>query len=280
MAKIILTAIILLAVLAGVVILLDNVKVQTAPSPSASVSTTPTETPEVITGNIHVFSPQPDDEVGLPLVIKGEARTFEAAFAYRVKNSKGNVLVEGHSMTTGTEDYPAFRPFEVTVNYPDPKTASGSVEVFEYSAKDGSEINKVVVPVRFKQDVAASIVKLYFAKQNELECRNVYPVEHRIAKTETPLRTTLEELFRGPSSAEEKLGFRSAIPPFKFLGVTLSAGISKVSFETPNKTEAEAHIGLCADQALTASITSTLKQFTSVKTVQIIVNGTLFEPEP
>ncbi len=53
-------------------------------------------------------------------------------------------------MTTGTADLPAFRPSEVTINCPDPKTASGFVEVFEVSAKDGSEISKVIVPVRFK----------------------------------------------------------------------------------------------------------------------------------
>jgi len=151
MGKTILIGIVLLAVLVGIAVLLDNIPAKVSPTPAISTTQSVSATPEETAGNIRVFSPQAGDEVGLPIVIKGEARTFEAAFSYRIKNSDGNVLVEGHSMTTGTEDYPAFRPFEVTVNYPDPKTTSGSVEVFEYSAKDGSEINKVIVPVKFKK---------------------------------------------------------------------------------------------------------------------------------
>ena len=150
MSKIIITSIVILVVVAGLFIVFDNVELsKPTPSPEATQEVSPTPEDFGTTGNINVFRPVPDEEVGLPLTIMGEARTFEATFAYRIKNSKGTVLLEGHSMTTGTDDYPAFRPFEVTVNYPDPKTASGSVEVFEYSAKDGSEINKVIVPVNF-----------------------------------------------------------------------------------------------------------------------------------
>ena len=243
MGKIILTAIILLAVLAGIVILLDNVKVQTAPSPSALVSMTPTETPEATTGNIRVFSPQVGDEVGLPLVIKGEARTFEATFSYRIKNSKGAVLVEGHSMTTGTADPPAFRPFEVSVNYPDPKTASGSVEVFEVSAKDGSEVSKVIVPVKFKQDVQAMNVKLYFG---------MGPVDWRIPKTDTPVRATLDELFRVAD---------------------INVAINSIKLKTGTLTM---DLNGTIDANAVSQITQTAKQFSNVSSVVITVNGKAF----
>ncbi len=241
MGKIILTAIILLVVLAGIVILMDNVKVQTSPTPSPLVSATPT--PELgTTGNIHVFTPQPDDEVGLPLVIKGEARTFEAAFSYRIKNSVGKVLVEGHSMTTGTADLPAFRPFEVTVNYPDPKTASGSVEVFEFSAKDGSEINKVIVPVRFKQNVQVMNVKLYIDVTK--------PIDWRISKTDTPIRATLDELLK-------VLGYGITVQ-----SVNLKSSVLTIDLD-----------GFKYDGELKDQITKTALQFSSVTKVVITENG-------
>lgn len=270
MGKIILTAIILLVVLAGIVILMDNIKVQTAPSPSLSAMPSASVTPEETAGNIHVFSPQAGDEVGLPIVIKGEARTFEAAFSYRIKNSDGKVLVEDHSMTTGTADYPAYRPFEVTVNYPDPKTASGSVEVFEYSAKDGSEINKVIVPVKFKT-VASSTAKVYFSKGSPTDCSEVIAVSRRVPKTETPIRTALDELLRGPYKADADAGYTTSINAGTTIkSVNLKSGTLTIDFEK----NIEAGVGgSCRVTAIRAQITQTAKQFANVNTVVISVEG-------
>lgn len=232
MTKTIITAVIILALLAGIVILLDNVRVpQTSPSPSAKVSENATPTPEETTGGIHVFSPSAGDQVGLPLVIKGEARVFEATFAYRIKNSKGTVLIEGSAMTTGTADYPAFRPFEVSINYPDPKTASGSVEVFSMSAKDGSEINKVIVPVTFKKIADAMTVKLFINVDN--------PVTTRIPKTDTPVRSTLDELlkFMGKGISINSVALKSGVLTVDLKGVvsaTMKSQITKTAMQFPN----------------------------------------------
>lgn len=102
------------------------------------------------TENIRVFSPQPNDIASLPLVIKGEARVFESTFNYRLRDEDGSVLVESFGMTDAP-DVGQFGPFEVSVRYPTPKGRKGMLEVFEYSAKDGSEINMVRIPVRFKE---------------------------------------------------------------------------------------------------------------------------------
>lgn len=237
--KTFLSIIIVLVLLVGIFIALDQIKVpETTPSPTLSTSSGPTATPEVsTTGNIHVFGPTANMEIGLPVVIKGEARTFEAAFSYRIKNSKGDVLIEGHSMTTGTADYPAFRPFEVSVNYPDPKTASGSIEVFEYSAKDGTEINKVIVPVTFAKVEGAMNVKLYVDLAK--------PIETRIPKTETPIRATLDELFKWLSTS------------VKIESVSIASGVLTVDLSGSVSTD---------DQA---RITKTAMQFASVKSVVI-----------
>lgn len=242
MAKFIITVVILLVLLAGAVILLDNNKSLPSPTPTPSATASAVMTPESTVGNIRVSSPQLAEEVGLPVVIKGEARTFEAAFSYRIKNGKGELLVEGHGMTTGTADYPAFRPFEVSVNYPDPKTASGSIEVFEYSAKDSSEINKVIVPVLFKKDVEAMKIKLFIDGKTA--------TDWRIPKTDTPVRATLDELLK-------VIGSQLVIN-----SVSLKSGVLTVDLK-----------GMPTEDEKT-KITKTALQFSSVKSVVIASNAT------
>src|SRR3989344_5534343 len=95
--------------------------------PTPMVTPTTSASPQG-TGNIHVFSPQPNNSVGLPLVIKGEARVFEGTFAYRIIDSNDAILLEDHGMTSGQHDIGEFDPFEVSVNYPAPKGKTGRVE--------------------------------------------------------------------------------------------------------------------------------------------------------
>jgi hypothetical protein len=112
----------------------------------------PTPTP-VITSveNMRVTVPQPGQMLEDRLKIKGEARVFESSFAYRLTDDSGKILAEGHGMTNAP-DIGQYGPFEVDVTYSTPSTGKGIVEVFEYSARDGSEINKVTIPVIFPQD--------------------------------------------------------------------------------------------------------------------------------
>ena len=234
--KTFISIVIVVVLLVGIFIALDQIRVPEPKSTATPSQAVETPTPEV-GGEIHVFSPEPNSEIGLPVTIKGEARTFEATFLYRIKNSDGQILIEGHSMTTGTEDYPAFRPFEVVVNYPDPKTASGSIEVFGSSTKDGSEVNKVVVPVVFKKVDGATSVKLYFDL--------LTPTNTRIPKTDTPIRATLDELFKGLGSET------------KIEGVSIASGVLTVDLSGTVTAVDE------------AKITKTAMQFASVKSVVI-----------
>jgi len=101
--------------------------------------------------NIIVSQPQANDEIGPKLTIKGEARVFENTVNYRLKDNEGNILAENFA-TTNSLDIGLYGSFEVTIPYSQPKSREGVLEVFESSAKDGSEINKVIIPVKFKTD--------------------------------------------------------------------------------------------------------------------------------
>ncbi len=101
-------------------------------------------------GNISVRSPQPNGLVASPLIVEGMERTFEQNVVLRLRDGNGNELVK--LSTTGTAPdvgihglYRAELIFEQSKT----KTKTGTLEVFQSSAKDGSEIDKVTIQVRF-----------------------------------------------------------------------------------------------------------------------------------
>jgi hypothetical protein len=92
---------------------------------------------------ILVESPLAYEAVSSPLRVTGTANTFEATFQYELKDSSGE-LVDEHFVTAtsgtgtrGTFDFTT-KPFEDL----------GSLVVFELSAKDGSRVNEVEIPLR------------------------------------------------------------------------------------------------------------------------------------
>jgi len=94
--------------------------------------------------NIRVTSPIPNETVSSPFTIKGEARVFENQFNWRLKSGDGSVLAEGMG-TAQAPDMGQFGPFEIEIK----TSAKGAatLEVFDYSAKDGSVVDLVSILV-------------------------------------------------------------------------------------------------------------------------------------
>lgn len=104
---------------------------------------------------IRVTSPVADSTVTSPLVIEGEARGtwfFEASFPVELRTSSGEVLVRAPATATDdwmTED---FVPFTVSLAFPEPQTATGTL-LLERSNPSGleSQARSVSIPVRFSE---------------------------------------------------------------------------------------------------------------------------------
>lgn len=124
------------------------------PTPYPTIQAKPTESdePEVITPaaseNIEVLSPRSGDIVTSGFRVEGNARTFENNVHIRLTDDEGNILVDTNTLSDA-EDVGKFGPFEKVMTF---KTNSknGTLEVFQNSAKDGSEIDKVEIPLIFK----------------------------------------------------------------------------------------------------------------------------------
>ena len=96
---------------------------------------------------ISIRQPQPFDIVDDPVVVCGIGTGFEATFHARVRAADGTELAATH-VTAGTGTG-GLGNFHVELALSALPTPQGIVEAFEFSAEDGSEINKVVVPVTF-----------------------------------------------------------------------------------------------------------------------------------
>lgn len=119
----------------------------TTTTTTAPVTTT-TTTPDPIKRDlIEVRSPTAGDVVTSPLVVTGESNTFEATVSYRL-SAGGTVLEEGFITGGGSGEW---APFEITIEFENTCCTEMLLEVFENSAKDGSEINKVTIPLTFPE---------------------------------------------------------------------------------------------------------------------------------
>lgn len=96
---------------------------------------------------ITVRHPLAHDLVNDPVEICGVATGFEGTIAARVRDDNGTELAEDYIQAGGTGiwgNYHKQLPLSTQ-----PQTPHGTLEVFEYSAQDGSEINKRVVRIVF-----------------------------------------------------------------------------------------------------------------------------------
>jgi nucleoid-associated protein YgaU len=96
---------------------------------------------------ISVRQPLPFDLVDDPVEVCGVGTGFEGVFAARVRDGNGAQIVQVSIHAGGTGVWANFHT-TLALGGP-PSTPQGTLEVFESSAKDGSDINKFVVPITF-----------------------------------------------------------------------------------------------------------------------------------
>jgi hypothetical protein len=105
---------------------------------------------EDLTPAIMVESPLPFEEVESPLRVTGTANTFEANFQYVLTDTDG--LIVDENFVTATSGTGTRGTFDFTTEpYTVPFDGVGALIVFESSAKDGSRINLVEIPLRMRR---------------------------------------------------------------------------------------------------------------------------------
>jgi hypothetical protein len=134
----------------------ETAQVEQTTSLSSTVTATPTPsaTPidsKVVTENeaFRIIEPAPNAEVGTTFTVKGQARVFEGVFSYSFEDGH-KVLAEGN--VHAAAGAPEWADFEFTVTYEKPTNPVGVLIISEKSAKDGSSINQIMIPLKFNPD--------------------------------------------------------------------------------------------------------------------------------
>jgi hypothetical protein len=226
--------------------------------------------------NIIVREPTQNSEVSRPLRLSGEARVFEATVNYRLMQADRTILAEGFTMTDA-EDVGQFSPYEVLIDHPVSAQREGVLEVFQVSAEDGSEVDKVTINVRFRETVEEDTdqitLNVFFGDttRDPANCDITYPAPRTVPSTEAVGRAALEQLLQGPTESEEQQGFFTSINRgVQINSLTIEDGVARVDF---NETLDQNVGGSCRVSHIRAQITDTLTQFPTVDEVIISVDG-------
>lgn len=92
--------------------------------------------------------PREGEVVDNPLRVKGKIAAFEAMFVVRIYDDNDRLLKEQIMMAEGGG--PMWGNYDGLIEYLEPATAAGRVEIGEFSAKDGSYKLRESVKVRFR----------------------------------------------------------------------------------------------------------------------------------
>jgi len=227
--------------------------------------------------NITVSYPKPNGTIGEIFKVAGRARVFENQLNIRIVASGKNIYETG--VMAMAEDVGQFGGFEKEINLYNlglEESQNIFLEVFDYSAKDGSEIDKVSVPLKFvPSGEAVTEVTVYFGSKEDpdqsFSCTNLFPIERVVPKTEGVARAALEELLKGPTVAERDQGYFTNVNiGVKINNLTIENGTARVDFDDQLEYQVG---GSCRVAAIRAQITRTLTQFSTVKSVVISING-------
>ncbi len=246
-----------------------------SPSPNASVSLGPSQ--GLVSRNIIVLSPVSGDKVGSLFILKGKARVFENTFVYVLKDANGSEIYKDRGIANAS-DVNQYGDFEVKV--PVPVSAGGkkvTLEVFDYSAKDGSIENLVSVPIEITTKKTMDI-NVYFTNNKlnpEATCTKTSPIKRQILKTSEVAYMSLYQLIQGPSLFEIGDGYDTNISgQTRINSVNIKNGTAYVDFDEGLNAPAGGSITTsCQATSIKSQIEATLKQFPSIKKVVISING-------
>lgn len=272
-------------------------------NPSLSAPTTgcgasvvmPTSTPlteqnVVVDTGIVVYSPKLNVAVTSPLIITGQVTDknnwvgFEGQVGAVKLMDGGNVLASG--ILQATSDWMKFPVnFRTILNFDTSKIVGfDAIEgklvklVFSNENPSGDPVRSETysLPIKIMGSANTQMnVSVFFPNNkldpNMLDCSKVFRTTRTITQTTAVARAALEELFKGPTAQEKTDGYSTSIPAgVKIQKLTIENGVAKVDL---NKNLEQQVGGSCRTASIYAEITQTLKQFPTVQSVVISIDG-------
>ena len=233
---------------------------------------------------IRVDNPRPNQVIESPLYITGVARGFwffEADFPVKLFDDNGFFLGMTPAQASAdwmTED---FVVFEATLPFTAPSALKGRL-VLEKDNPSGlpEHADELIVPICFKEmsEISSEFmtIKIFLSDSNFLnepyfDCSRTIAVERRVPETLAVASSAVKALLRGATQEEIKQGFVSNIGlGVRIQSLNIENGVAKIDFNERLEFQVG---GSCRVTAIRAQITKTLKQFPTVDSVIISING-------
>ncbi|MBU2539934.1 GerMN domain-containing protein [Patescibacteria group bacterium] len=236
---------------------------------------------EEIKKGMVVLSPRAGEEIASPVKITGYVNGdgwigFEGQVgSVKLLDSNSNEIAS--SILSAVGDWmTSLINFEANLNFISLKDQSG-VLVFSNENPSGllEKDKEFQLPVKIKRPSGETTkIKVYFNNNemdSEFSCNKVFYTEREILKVPSIATATLQELLGGPSDAEKSQGFFSSIKQgVEIQSLIIENGVVKVDFSEQLEYKVG---GSCMVSAIRAQITETLKQFPTIESVVISING-------
>ncbi len=226
--------------------------------------------------NIILLSPGENDTVSKEILISGIARTFENNVILEVVNPKTKRVLVKTFLTADAKDIGLYGDFETTISLElFPYSSELSVSAFQYSAKDGSIIDRTTRLIKIAEPIKSSFsTQIYFADNAaamEGDCSKVVAVERVFDYGFDILNRAVEALVKGPTGQEESEGLSNSIPSkTKVNYMLIENNVLNVDF---NENLQEGIGGSCLVSSIFSQVTETLKALGPFNDVLISING-------
>ena len=192
-----------------------------------------------------------------------------------LKDGAGNVLAQDVLKAT-SEWMQTLVTFTADLPFDYPRSNTGTLVFHNENPSGLQEKDKeLILPIRFGATSSEMMSLNVFFNNSKLDpefsCNKVFPTIRQVPKTEAVARAALTELLKGATEEEKADGFFTSIPSdVKIQSLKVENGVAKADFD--EKLEYQVG-GSCRVSAIRSEITETLKQFSTVKSVVISING-------
>jgi len=233
-----------------------------APVPAGQVA--------MIENSIIMTKPLTDEVIESPAAISGKVLIPAERVYFRLFDAWNNLVA-----SSSAEIVKDSSTYSATIEFPVVFTEKGFLQAFTLTEDKTAENNLIKVPVLFKS-YKKPLAKLFFSNiknDPELkECGKVYPVDREIIINKDLVNNVLQGLFKGLTESEMKDGYVSNFPEseIKINKMEYKDGLVIIDFTS---SIIEKVTTQCRVEAMVAQITETLKQFSDVKQVEILVDG-------
>lgn len=202
---------------------------------------------------------------------------FEGVFPVRIFNEYGEILNTVVAQTNEewmTED---LVNFSFTVTAPINEEMPVLLRIEKSNPTGNSENDDYFdINITLRPEQMESIKVFYPNSKLDTEmmdCSLVFPVTRSVPKTEAIAQVAIDELLRGVTEKEQEEGYYTSINTgVEVLSLIIEQGVAKIDF---NSKLEEGIGGSCKIASIVAQITETLKQFSTIDSVTISIDGKL-----